>query len=75
MHVQKFDASYGKFDRLNFEVGSDFHYSTCMKRLHAHPRHWTHKSQLALCKRSLMNISNTFCQLWLTGILLSIYEG
>jgi hypothetical protein len=48
-------VSYEKSDKLNFEVSCEFHYSTCMKRLHSHPRHLTRASKLSLCKRSLNN--------------------
>jgi hypothetical protein len=40
-----------KFDRLDFGARCDSHYSIYMKRLRAHPQHWTHASQLASCKR------------------------
>jgi hypothetical protein len=36
----------GKLDRLDFEASCNFHYSTCMKRLRAHPRHLTRASIL-----------------------------
>jgi hypothetical protein len=53
MRAQTFRASYGKFYRFNFEVSCDFHYSTCMKRLRAHPRNLNRVNQLAPCKRGL----------------------
>jgi hypothetical protein len=31
------NESYGKFDRMSFQVSCDVHYSTCMERLRASP--------------------------------------
>jgi hypothetical protein len=50
MRAQTFHARYERFDRFNFEASCDFHYSTGMKLVRAHPRHLTNASQLALCK-------------------------
>jgi hypothetical protein len=47
------ERRYEKLDRFNFEASWDFHYSTCIKRLRAHPRHLNRASQLASRKRGL----------------------
>jgi hypothetical protein len=53
MRAHTFHASSEEVYRLNFEASCDCHYSNCMKRLCAHPRHLTRASELASCKRRL----------------------
>jgi hypothetical protein len=61
MRAQKFRASYGKFDRFNFEASSDFHYYTCMKRLRAHLRHLTRASHLKRVATSIILLASNVC--------------
>jgi hypothetical protein len=51
IRAHKFHASYEKFDSLTCEASCDFRYSTCMKRLRVHPRHFTRASELSSYKR------------------------
>jgi len=58
MRAWTFHARNEKFDRFNFEANCDVHYSSCMKRLRAQPRHLTRTSQLAWCKSDLQHTTN-----------------